>query len=203
MVTKFIASQSVEISVPKQSIPIQHYLRQPQRLVNALADNTRIQQLSEEGFRLKMRPLSFMSLSIQPTVDMRVWADASGTIYLRSLGCEILGFEYINERFALNLKGYLSPVQLNGETYLQGKADLEVLVDIPQPFSFTPKSILETTGNGLLKSVLLTIKQRLLHHLLADYRHWVISQTQNNETDHNITDSGSVVQAILPSLNFE
>ena len=203
MVTKFIASQSVEISVPQQSIPIQHYLRQPQRLVNALADNTRIQQLSEEGFRLKMRPLSFMSLSIQPTVDMRVWADATGTIYLRSLGCEILGFEYINERFALNLKGYLSPVQLNGETYLQGKADLEVLVDIPQPFSFTPKSILETTGNGLLKSVLLTIKQRLLHHLLADYRHWVISQNQNNETDHNIPDSGSVVQAILPSLNFE
>ena len=87
MVTKFIASQSVEISVPQQSVPIQHYLRQPQRLVNALADNTRIQQLSEEVFRLKMRPLSFMSLNIQPTVDMRVWADASGTVYLRSLGC--------------------------------------------------------------------------------------------------------------------
>ena len=162
MVTKFIASQSVEISVPQQSVPIQHYLRQPQRLVNALADNTRIQQLSEEVFRLKMRPLSFMSLNIQPTVDMRVWADASGTVYLRSLGCEILGFEYINQRFALNLKGYLSPFEVSGETYLQGKADLEVLVEIPQPFSFTPKSILETTGNGLLKSVLLTIKQRLL-----------------------------------------
>ena len=68
MVTKFIASQSVEISVPQQSIPIQHYLRQPQRLVNALADNTRIQQLSEEVFRLKMRPLSlFDELSVLAT----------------------------------------------------------------------------------------------------------------------------------------
>ncbi|MBS3026349.1 MAG: DUF1997 domain-containing protein [Dolichospermum sp. DET50] len=191
MATKFIASQSVEISVPQQSIPIQHYLRQPQRLVNALVDNTRIQQLSDEVFRLKMRPLSFMSLSIQPTVDMRVWADTSGTIYLRSLGCEILGFEYINQRFALNLKGYLSPVELNSETHLQGKADLEVLVDIPQPFSFTPKSILETTGNGLLKSVLLTIKQRLLHHLLEDYRHWGIQEASNTEIDHNIPDSAS------------
>ncbi|AFZ57931.1 DUF1997 domain-containing protein [Anabaena cylindrica FACHB-243] len=178
MATKFTASQSVEIAVPKQPIPIQHYLRQPQRLVNSLADNTRIQQISEEVFRLKMRPLAFMSLSIQPTVDMRVWADSQGTIYLRSLGCEILGFEYVNQRFALNLKGYLSPYQLSGETRLQGKADLEVLVDIPQPFSLTPKPILETTGNGLLKSVLLTIKQRLLHHLLADYRNWVISQTE-------------------------
>ncbi len=39
-------------------------------------------------------------------------------------------------------------------------------------------SILEATGNGLLKSVLLTVKQRLLHQLLADYRRWVIIQTQ-------------------------
>lgn len=175
MATKFTASQSVEIPVPKQAIPIHHYLRQPQRLVYALADNSLIKHISDDVYRLKMRPLSFMSLSIQPTVDMRVWADAEGTIYLRSLACEIRGFEYINQRFALNLKGYLSPVSSDHGTMLQGKADLEVQVDIPQPFSLTPKNILEATGNGLLKSVLLTIKQRLLHHLLADYRHWVAS----------------------------
>ncbi|WP_071188300.1 DUF1997 domain-containing protein [Trichormus sp. NMC-1] len=195
MGTKFTASQSLEIAVPKQPISIHHYLRQPQRLVKTLADNSRIEQLSEEVFRLKMRPLAFMSLSIQPTVDMRVWADSQGTIYLRSLGCEILGFEYINQRFALNLKGYLSPYQLGGETRLQGKADLEVLVDIPLPFSLTPKSILEATGNGLLKSVLLTIKQRLLHHLLADYRRWVISQTDKTSIADDHTE--------LPILNFD
>ncbi len=178
MATKFTASQSIEIAVPQQPIPIQHYLRQPQRLVNALVDSRRIQQLSEEVFRLKMRPLTFMSLSIQPTVDMRVWAESNGSIFLRSVGCEILGFEYINQRFALNLQGHLSPYQINTGTRLQGKADLEVQVELPLPFSLTPKPILEATGNGLLKSVLLTIKQRLLHQLLTDYRHWVISQTK-------------------------
>ncbi|WP_353931351.1 DUF1997 domain-containing protein [Okeanomitos corallinicola TIOX110] len=195
MPTKFTASQSVEIAVPKQPIPIQHYLRQPQRLVRTLADNSRIQQLSEDVFRLKMRPLNFMSLKIQPTVDMRVWADTQGTIYLRSVGCEIRGFEYINQRFSLNLKGYLSPYHNNNETWLHGKADLEVLVDIPQPFSLTPKAILEATGNGLLKSVLLTIKQRLLHHLLSDYRYWVISQTQNIDVKSDNTE--------ITLLNFE
>ncbi|QLE55227.1 DUF1997 domain-containing protein [Nostoc sp. TCL26-01] len=178
MATKFTASQSVEIAVPQQPIPIQHYLRQPQRLVNALVDQRRIHQLSEEVFRLKMRPLAFMSLSIQPTVDMRVWAESNGIIYLRSVGCEILGFEYINQRFSLNLRGYLSPYQLSTGTRLQGKADLEVQVELPPPFSLTPKPILETTGNGLLKSVLMTVKQRLLHQLLVDYRQWVVSQTQ-------------------------
>ncbi|WP_414515076.1 DUF1997 domain-containing protein [Nostoc sp. PCC 9305] len=195
MATRFTASQSVEIAVPEQPIPIQHYLRQPQRLVKALVDNSRIQQLSEEVFRLKMRPLTFMSFSIQPTVDMRVWAESNGIIYLRSLNCEILGFEYINQRFALNLEGYLSPKEFSTGTRLQGKADLEVVVDFPPPFSFTPKPILETTGNGLLKSVLLSVKQRLLNQLLADYRYWVISQTKDRGLDSDSTE--------LPILNAE
>ncbi|WP_017652911.1 DUF1997 domain-containing protein [Fortiea contorta] len=195
MATRFTASQSVEIAVPEQPIPIQHYLRQPQRLVNALVDTSRIQPLSEEVFRLKMRPLTFMSLSIQPTVDMRVWAEANGTIYLRSVGCEILGFEYINQRFALDLKGHLSPYQLSAGTRLQGRADLQVQVELPLPLIFTPKPILEATGNSLLKSVLLTVKQRLLHQLLADYRYWVISQTQESSHREGGTE--------LPILNLE
>ncbi len=178
MATKFIASQSVEIPVPQQSIPIQHYLRQPQRLVNALADSSRVQPLTNEVFRLKMRPLAFMSLNIQPTVDMKVWAVPDGKVYLHSVGCEIIGIEYINHRFDLKLNGHLSPCNIHNNTYLQGNANLEVLVELPLPFSLTPKPILETTGNSLLKSVLLTIKQRLLRQLIVDYCHWVKLQTQ-------------------------
>jgi len=195
MATRFSASQSVEIAVQEEPIPIQYYLRQPQRLVRALVDNSRIQQLSEERFRLKMRPLTFMSLSIQPTVDMRVWAESNDIIYLRSLGCEILGFEYINQRFALNLKGHLSPKEVSTGTRLQGRADLEVQIDLPPPFSLTPKPILEATGNALLKSVLLTIKQRLSHQLLADYRYWVKSQTKNQGIDGDSSE--------LPIFNAE
>ncbi len=176
MATQFTACQTVRINVPPQPIPIQHYLRQPQRLVNALTDNSRIQQLSEEVFRLKMRPLTFMSLSIQPTVDLKVWAESHGTIQVRSVNSQILGFEYINRRWSLNLQGYLSPQENNNITILQGKADLKVEVDIPAPFCFTPQPILEATGNGLLKSILMTIKQRLQHQLLADYHQWATSQ---------------------------
>ncbi len=178
MPIRFTASQSVEIAVPEQPIPIQHYLRQPQRLVRALVDPSRIDQLSEEHFRLKMRPLTFMMLKIQPTVDLKVWAESSGTVHVQSVACEIRGVEYIDQRFTLNLKGHLSPYNLNGETRLKGQADLEVQVELPAPFSLTPKPFLEATGNGLLKSVLLTIKQRLLYQLLADYHHWVCDQAE-------------------------
>jgi hypothetical protein len=188
MATKFKACQSVEIPVPHQPIPIKHYLRQPQRLVNALADSSRIEQLSSEVFRLKMRPLAFMSLSIQPIVNMRVWAEPNGTIRLESVSSEIRGIEYINQRFNLDLKGNLSSYERDGNTYLKGIANLEVKVELPPPFSFTPKPILEATGNGLLKSVLLTIKQRLLRQLLVDYRHWVELQTEDGSFDDRSDD---------------
>lgn len=180
MNSQFVASQSLEIAVPEQPVPIQHYLRQPQRLVNAIAESHLIEQLSKDCYRLKMRPLDFMSLKFQPTVDLKVWADADGTVHLTSIRCEIRGLEFINQRFSLDLKGKLYPTQNNGVTHLKGRADLKINVDVPLPFSLTPKPILETTGNGLLKSVLLRIKQRLIEQLLLDYRQWASQDIQTN-----------------------
>ena len=177
MQIQFTASQSVQLAVPEQTIPIQHYLRQPKRLVTALVDPTRLEQLSSDCFRLKMRPLSFMMLTIQPTVDMRVWTLSNGTLRLKSVGCEIRGVEYINDRFSLNLFGRLTPCEIEGIPHLKGIADLAVQVELPPPLQLTPHPILETTGNGLLKSVLMTIKQRLMRNLLVDYHRWATEQS--------------------------
>jgi hypothetical protein len=174
METRFQASESLEMLVEEQTIPIHHYLRQPQRLVNAIADPKLMEQLSESQFRLKMRPINFMEIyHFQPTVVLKVWADAQGTVYLLSESCEIRGIEYINQRFSLKVKGILFPHHREGKIYLQGQADLEVKVDVPPPLKIMPKSFIEVTGNGLLKSVLLRIKQRLLSQLLYDYYQWI------------------------------
>lgn len=175
MYNRFTACQTVEMAVSEQPIPIHHYLRQPQRVVSALAASSQIELLGDELFRLKMRPLNFMTLTMQPIVDLHVWAASDGTVHVQSVGCEIRGVDYINQRFKLSLVGRLQPHQSNGATILKGKADLEVQVDVPPPIAFTPRPILEATANGLLKSVLLTVKQRLMHHLLADYEAWATS----------------------------
>ncbi|MBM0741053.1 DUF1997 domain-containing protein [Phormidium sp. CLA17] len=184
---QFLASQSVDIPVVDQPVPIQHYLRQPQRLIKALASSSQIEHLGNDLFRLKMRPLKFMLLSLQPTVDMKVWAESDGVVRLQSVHCEIRGVEYINQRLSLNLTGRLQVINDQKETRLKGKADLEVLVELPPPLWFTPKSILETTGNGLLKSVLLTIKQRLVYQLLSDYRTWAIAHLEDEISDQVTT----------------
>jgi hypothetical protein len=173
MTACFLATETLEILVPEETIPIQHYLRQPQRLVTAIADPSLMETLSPHHFRLKMRPLSFMDIyHFQPTVVLKVWAVANGTVHLRSESCEIRGIDYINHRFSLSVTGKLFPYQRKGQTHLKGKADLTVKVDLPYPLRLTPKPLLEMTGNSLLKGVLGRIKQRLLSQLLQDYQQW-------------------------------
>jgi len=178
---QFHATQSIDLTVPELAIPVQHYLRQPRRLVKALIDPSRVELLGQNEFRFKMRPLRFLSLSLQPIVDLRVEADAHGKIHLKATNCEVLGIEALKKHFHLDLDGYLSPVLVSGQTRLEGNANLQVTVNIPPMLWLTPKALIETTGNGLLKSILLTIKQRLQHQLLADYREWVGTQLAENE----------------------
>ncbi len=152
---------------------VQHYLRQPQRLVQAIVETSLTEHLSENRFRLKMRPLNFLNMYyFQPTVILNVWATSGGTIFLQSEDCQIKGIDYINDRFSLNVKGKLAPVEKNNQTYLAGKANLEVKVALPPPLWLTPRPLLEIAGNSLLKGVLLRIKQRLMSQLLQDYQQW-------------------------------
>ncbi|MBN8562609.1 MAG: DUF1997 domain-containing protein [Leptolyngbya sp. UWPOB_LEPTO1] len=186
MDTRFSASLGVEMVVPEQPIHITNYLRQPQRVVNALAASSQIERLDSDLYRLKMRSLNFMTLSIQPIVDMRVWANEEAAINIQSAACELRGIEYVNDKFLFDLKGQLSPCQQHGETYLKGLANLAVAVELPPPLNFMPRPLIETTGNGLLLSVLTTIKQRLMQQLLTDYRNWVAVQVGTTSVQDSV-----------------
>lgn len=185
---RFTASESVNLRVPPQDTPIQHYLRQPRRLVNAIANPKLMTPLSENRFHLKMRPLNFLDLyHFQPSAVLNVVADTDGTVRLTSESCEVLGNDYINDRFSLSLKGKLYPVEENGTIYLRGRADLVVDVDLPPALWFTPRPMLETTGNGLLKGVLGRIKQKLMSQLISDYREWANQKTSTSQENHSLS----------------
>jgi Protein of unknown function (DUF1997) len=168
----FTASQSVRINVPSMEISIRHYLRQPHRLVHALADARQLERLDETCYRFKMKPRQFLNLNLQPIVDIQVQPKSNGTVVLKSRHCELRGIEFVNQRFELALVGILQPIQRGSQTTLEGQADLKVAVDIPPFLWMTPKAILEAAGNSLLKSILMTVKQRLIHHLIQDYQAW-------------------------------
>jgi hypothetical protein len=174
----FSATESVEIAIEEQGISIEHYLRQPRRLVRSIAEESLLETLSENRFRLKMRPLNFLEMYyFQPTVVLDVWTTSGGTVFVNSEDCEIKGIDYINDRFSLTVKGKLAPAREGDRTLLVGKADLEVKVQLPPPLWLTPRSILEPAGNRLLKGVLGRIEARLRTQLIKDYQQWASQET--------------------------
>lgn len=173
MYVSFNASESVQIPIVDEQTPIKHYLRQPKRLVDAIADPQLMKQISDDLYELKMRPINFMEIyHFQPIVLLKVWSGSNGSVYLQSEGCQIEGIDYINKRFSLKLKGVLFPRETDDETVLEGQSDLEVGVELPTALMFTPKVFLERAGNKLLKSVLGRIKHKLTTQLIQDYRTW-------------------------------
>lgn len=190
MNVRFTATETVGIAVEEEQVSIQHYLRQPQRLVRAIANPKLMEPLSEHRFRLKMRPINFLDLyHLQPVAVLRVVPDPNGTIYVRSERCEIWGNDFLNDCFSMSLNGHLTPQTEDRQVYLRGRADLAVDVELPPPLWLTPRSLLETTGNGILKGVLQRIKQRLLSQLVYDYRQWARGE------------EGQASDAIAPSVS--
>ena len=185
----FQVSQNLKMLVPNEVIPIEQYLRQPERVVQAITDPSQIQQLAPSHFRLRLRPLKFMMLRLEPTVDLQVWTEAKGILHLKALDCEIRGVQFLKDSFYLELAGILFPCPREGNTELSGKADLKIQVEVPPPLKVIPESMLESSGRAFLKGILLTIKYRLERQLVQDYRRWVKA---------NLTQLNS-----LPSVSLE
>ncbi|MDJ0557216.1 MAG: DUF1997 domain-containing protein [Microcoleaceae cyanobacterium MO_207.B10] len=179
MYNNFFASQSVELLVPEQPFPICDYLNESERIVKALADPNRIKQIAPDIYSLRMRPLKFFMLKIEPIVDMKIWTTPEGIVNLKSVGCQLKGMSMINEHFQINLSGKMQPYQTHEKTYLKGKAELGLKIFLPSPFNKIPKSILLSTGNSLLGSILLKMKQGLMQQLLLDYGIWAEKNSQN------------------------
>ncbi|MGK7956378.1 MAG: DUF1997 domain-containing protein [Crocosphaera sp.] len=176
MYNNFFASQSVNLEVLENPISINNYLSQPQRIVNALGDPTTIEKLTNDTYRLKMRPLKFFMLKIEPIVEMKIWTTGVGVVRLQSVACELKGIEMINEHFQLNLNGTMQPIIIQEKTFLNGQVELSLQIFLPAPFNKIPKSMLLSTGNSLLGKILLKMKQRLMEKLLLDYREWANSE---------------------------
>lgn len=181
MKIRCVASEPVTIPVTQSAVPIQHYLRQPHRLVHAIADPKLMDVLGRDRYRLRMNPLNLLNLyHFQPTVVLKVQADSQGVVSLCSESCTIQGIDYINDRFSLAVKGELKAIEKGGKTYLRGDAIARVTVDIPPFLILAPLPILEAAGDQLVKSVLGRIKERLLSHLIADYQTWAADAPTEN-----------------------
>ncbi|MEO0885017.1 MAG: DUF1997 domain-containing protein [Cyanobacteria bacterium J06648_10] len=164
------------ISVPPEPAPIQTYLSEVDRLVYALIDEQQVEKLNPNLFRVKVRSIRFVGLSLQPVCDIAVWIEGD-TVRLSSDRCFLDGQQSFNDKFAMKMQGYLVVQPTTEGQRLRGQANLGLSVDLPQAMRFTPKPLLERTGNGLLNGILITLKQRMMRQLIKNYRTWATAST--------------------------
>jgi hypothetical protein len=165
------------MQVDRKPVPLHHYLKQPRRLVHALMNPEQVKELGNSTFRFQLKGIQFLTVRIRPVVDLCIDASQSHLLKVESVGCRIHGSEFIDQRFDLSLSGVLRLADQEAVTNLDGQANLAISVELPPFLQFTPQSILETTGNQILKGVLMTMKQRLMYQLAADYERWSAQQT--------------------------
>ena len=139
--------------------------------MEALVDEKQVEVIGPSLFRLKVRPLKFIGLTIQPVCDIEIWLEDQ-TVRLRSNQCHLEGYESFNQKFSMSMQGYLVSQSTASGNKLRGQANLMVSVDLPSAATLMPRPILVRTGNGLLNGVLITLKQRLMRQLIADYCDW-------------------------------
>lgn len=172
MNAQFSASQSVDLILAEEMECIEAYLQQPERLLKALINNpNQLTPLGTECFRYELQPLNFLVLQVQPSVDLRVWTDDTCVLRLQSIDARILGLNLTPSRFGLTLKGNLAP-RRQSTAGLQGSVQLQVQVEVPPILQWAPPVLIESTGNALLRGILISLRQRLERQLMADFQQW-------------------------------
>ena len=149
---QFRASQQLNLRVPNEALPIEHYLRQPQRLVTAITDPDYIELLEDGIYRLTLRPLQFLGISVEPTADLEVWVLTDGTLCLQSVNCKVHGptyWNYVSQSFEMVLRGSLRPQRYLPYTELQGQADLTVQLELPSALRVMPDPMIAMAGRKI------------------------------------------------------
>lgn len=164
------ASQSVEIDISHAPVAISQYLRNTDRLVYALVDPSQIKVLGPHTFQFSMRPIKFLMLTLEPVADVSIYPNEEDEVIIYSDSCQLRYQSSLNRRFSFKLQGKLAARKDNSG--VSGDAQLDIFIDLPAAFRLTPKPLLESTGNAIVKGILMTIKQRLQRRLVHEYRSW-------------------------------
>ncbi|MEB3354475.1 MAG: DUF1997 domain-containing protein [Cyanobacteriota bacterium] len=164
----FSASQQLQLAVNHQPERLADYLTQDDRVVKALLDPSQLEWLGPGHYRYAVTHLQVFQLQIQPVVQLQVQA-TPGRIELEAIDCALEGLGLVDD-FQLTLRSWLQ----TGDQGLEGEARLDVQVSQPPLLRLIPARVLEATGRSLLAGILLGIKGRVGHQLLADYSRWCL-----------------------------
>lgn len=175
MTLAFHASQHLDLPVANQTKHLRSYLQQEDRVIKALLDARQLDQIAPGRYRYTVTTLQVFQLQVCPVVSLKI-KQGDGTISIQATDATLEGLGLVDD-FQLSLEALLEVTDQG----LQGEAKLGVNVSQPPLLKLIPRRVLESTGESILKGILMTIKGRVGRQLVRDFHDWAL-QLPSEET---------------------
>ncbi|CAM9876219.1 unnamed protein product [Sphacelaria rigidula] len=170
---------------------MQQYLSDPARIVYACWEHDDIARMEGGVFRLKFSGQSFLSVSIDMSVDIKLRPTGDGKIMCKSVGysvedmAKILGKEFV-DTFFLELEGELRVEETETKvraltlknTLLNGDVGVTVGGKMPALLAATPEQLVKSAALGINQRVLEYVSSTFVATIASDYRQWAREQKQ-------------------------
>ena len=105
-------------------------------------------------------------MSVQPTAN-GISITSNQCVIEASQQVKQLG---LDERYQVNVSVDL--VSSQDESTLEARADMELLVDVPFPFSLTPTPVFEAGGSLVVNAMMTAMMGTFTESVVADYQAW-------------------------------
>ena len=162
----FNARQKLDLPVDSDAERLSDYLLQQERVVGAILDPEKLTPLGADLFRYEVTSFKVFQLQVNPVVSIGV-ENSEGKLRMFVTESHLDGLGLVDD-FVLTLDATL----IATSTGLEGEALLGVNVSQPPLLSLIPAKILESTGESILRGILLGIKARVGQQLVQDFRLW-------------------------------
>lgn len=207
MTNCFSAQQTSRVELVGSWAEVQAFLQEPCHLTAALLDQGQVRQLDRERFEVRMHWIGALGLQVRPIVRLRIQTPQPGEVRLQAIGCRIEGNDWINDHFDLAFEGSLLPLWISSEpspqVILQGRAQLQVRLELPPLLALTPPPLVETVGTTIVKGVLMTIRHSLSRQLPHSFQVFVRSCAREHPIERHPAPAPRSVPFSNPRQAFE
>lgn len=189
---EFGARDEVELVVYEEHDYMHRYITQsPERVILSTWDSDLVDRKEQNVFRLTTRPVQFVSLNLQPCIELMVWPEDE-QLHIKSIDCSILGVEHVlGKKFADSLKvevtGRLKAVpEVRGNNNraavrLVGEVVFFTSGQLPFLLAMTPRPVLESAASTVNKRIMSYAKTRFINNLAEDFERWMAVNTPRSK----------------------
>jgi len=183
---------------------IEKFVQDEDRIASSLWDSKLRKKIGKQTYRLQLRPLKFVTLQLEPSVDMVMWVeeknvqttvttskninnDTTPVFYLQSIGFDpnlqlLPGVGFNSESLNINIETCGSMQVSRNGSGLEGKIGFVTSGKLPVPLLLLPESVLKSAADLLSNTVKVFIIQTFEKSVIKEYQNFYREEKSKSMT---------------------